>query len=86
MPGEDRKSEGPGQTKNIPDLPMPAEWKAHQYSGAPVVFGHYWFSGTPSVLSPLFACVDYSVAKGGPLVAYRWSGEDELRNEHLVWL
>ena len=49
----------------IPDAPMPEEWKGHQYSGPPVLFGHYWFTGTPSVISPRFACLDYSVAKDG---------------------
>lgn len=44
----------------------------------PVVFGHYWRSGGPIVDTPYAACVDYSVAKGGPLVAYRWNGEQEL--------
>jgi hypothetical protein len=28
--------------------------------------------------------VDWSAAKDGPLVAYRWHGEAELRHEHLV--
>jgi hypothetical protein len=31
-----------------------------------------------------FACVDYSAGKGGPLVAYRWDGEEELRNDRFV--
>lgn len=38
---------------------------------APVVFGHYWLSGTPGPLHPQRACLDYSAVKGGPLVAYR---------------
>ena len=46
-------------------------------SRPPVIFGHYWFTGNPAVISPSFACVDYSAAKDGPLVAYRWDGEKE---------
>jgi hypothetical protein len=76
----------PGNEERIPDVPLPAEWKGHQYSGPPVLFGHYWFTGTPQVISPQFACLDYSVAKGGPLVAYRWDGEAELGSEKLEWV
>jgi len=47
-------------------------------STIPVIVGHYWFRGDPAPCSPNVACVDYSAAKGGPLVAYRWSGETEL--------
>ncbi|MGO8855600.1 MAG: metallophosphoesterase [Steroidobacteraceae bacterium] len=70
----------------IPDVPLPSDWKGHAYSGPPVLFGHYWFSGEPAVISPRFACLDYSVAKDGPLVAYRWDGEGELSNDKLAWL
>ena len=30
------------------------------------------------------ACLDYSVAKGGALVAYRWSSGEELSVEKFV--
>ncbi|MDB6087160.1 MAG: prpE, partial [Gammaproteobacteria bacterium] len=75
-----------GDTSMIPDEPLPKEWKAHPYSGPPVLFGHYWFAGTPRVISPRFACLDYSVAHGGPLVAYRWDGETELSSEKMLWV
>jgi hypothetical protein len=70
----------------IPDVALPEEWKAHPYSGPPVLFGHYWFTGKPEVISPRFACLDYSVAKDGPLVAYRWDGEAALSSEKLEWV
>ena len=55
------------------------------YDGdVPVIVGHYWCSGTPEVYSPLVACVDYSVAARGPMVAYRWSGEQTLQADHYV--
>ena len=76
----------PGDMEMIPDVPLPAEWKGHPYSGPPVVFGHYWFTGRPQVISPKFACLDYSVAKDGPLVAYRFDGEKELDSEKLAWV
>jgi len=50
----------------------------------PVVFGHYWRSGAPTIQSASTVCVDYSAGKGGPLVAYQWSGEAELTSERLV--
>jgi hypothetical protein len=44
----------------------------------PVFFGHYWFTGRPGPLTHTAACLDYSAAKGGPLVCYRWDGEKVL--------
>jgi Calcineurin-like phosphoesterase len=76
----------PGDMAMIPEVPMPAEWVNHPYVGPPVLFGHYWFSGTPQVISRRFACLDYSAAHDGPLVAYRWDGEAELTSEKLAWV
>jgi hypothetical protein len=76
----------PGDMEMIPDAPMPAEWVGHPYVGPPVMFGHYWFSGTPRVISSRFACLDYSAARDGPLVAYRWDGEAELSSEKMAWM
>ena len=76
----------PDDMAMIPDVALPEEWKAHPYSGPPVLFGHYWFTGKPEVISPRFACLDYSVANRGPLVAYRWDGESELSSDKLAWL
>jgi hypothetical protein len=76
----------PEEMHKIPDVPMPAEWTAHPYEGPPVIFGHYWFTGRPESISPRFACVDYSAARDGPLVAYRWDGEQELSSEKLAWV
>jgi hypothetical protein len=45
----------------------------------PVFFGHYWlWAPQPAPLAANVACLDYSVAKGGQLCAYRWDGEREL--------
>jgi hypothetical protein len=65
---------------------LPDVWQANLDSGPPVIFGHYWFVGTPAVISGRYACLDYSVAKGGPLVAYRWDGEAELATEKMAWV
>lgn len=51
----------------------------------PVFFGHYWLEDKfPVIQSSNVICVDYSVAKQGALVAYRWSGEGEIDNKHFV--
>ena len=56
-------------------------------SAKPVFIGHYWLcADKPSILADNVACVDYGVAKGGFLCAYRWSGERKLSNEHFVWV
>lgn len=52
----------------------------------PVFVGHYWLSGPrPELLRRNVACVDWSVAKGGFLCAYRWDGERELDPAKFVW-
>lgn len=50
----------------------------------PVIYGHYWETGDQHVSSERTACVDYSAANDGPLVAYRWSGETALIDENFV--
>ena len=58
------------------------------YGGSeiPVFIGHYWFKGDPERISPNVACLDYYVAKGGKLVAYRWSGESQISNDNFVYV
>jgi hypothetical protein len=65
------------------DTPVESPVPGHN-SGQPVIVGHYWEQGTPELLSPHVACVDYSAVKGGDLVAYRWSGESQLTRDHFV--
>ncbi len=50
----------------------------------PVFFGHYWLTGTPAPQTENVACLDYSVAKKGPLCAYRWDGERKLETGRFV--
>ncbi|MEC7567061.1 MAG: metallophosphoesterase [Planctomycetota bacterium] len=52
----------------------------------PVFVGHYWMTDpTPSRLTPNVACLDYSVAKDGILVGYRWDGESTINDDHFVY-
>ena len=60
--------------------PYPADAK-------PVFVGHYWLTAVrPELLAGNVACLDYSVAKGGFLCAYRWDGEQTLCNENFGWV
>jgi len=52
----------------------------------PVFFGHF-FKPPHLPLAPErhnVACLDYSASKDGPLVAYRWKGEDRILPDHYV--
>lgn len=69
----------------LPEMPLPAHARLDPVA-APLIFGHYWLVGDITLQSPLCACVDYSAGKGGPLVAYRFDGEDELAREKFVWV
>jgi hypothetical protein len=69
-----------GQPVDVAALPSPAYYQDE----TPVFFGHYWLRGEPRILTPHSVCLDYSVAKGGELVAYRWQGEQELTPAGLV--
>jgi hypothetical protein len=73
-----------GNESRVPDIMIPPEFRRGELGGAPVLFGHHWFSGVPSLETPKVACLDWSAAKDGPLVAYRWDGEAELSSEKLV--
>jgi hypothetical protein len=74
----------------VPDEPLPgdfvASWRHYPPDAPPVVVGHYWLPASehPAPLAPNVACVDYSVAKGGRLAAYRWDGERAFRADRFV--
>ncbi|HMW57588.1 MAG TPA: metallophosphoesterase [Nitrospira sp.] len=70
----------------FPDDPVPPHALIGHDGGKPVFIGHYWLTGAPELLSNKVACVDYSVAKGGKLVAYRWDGEPTLDERKLHWV
>ncbi len=67
---------------NSPDINIPQKDmnKGYPSDDKPVFFGHYWFTGTPTAISNNVACLDYSAAKEGPLVAYRW---DKQNTQHI---
>lgn len=67
----------------LPDIAVPTANRPVYDQQKPVFFGHYWMQGQPALQSPKMACVDYSAGNGGPLVAYRWDGEECLNQLHF---
>jgi hypothetical protein len=52
----------------------------------PVFLGHYWMRDRPEKMADNVAILDYAVAKGGKLVAYRWDGEARLDDSNFTYL
>ena len=52
----------------------------------PVFFGHYWLppSFPKCPLGEHIGCLDFSAGIDGPLVAYRWNGEQVLDKSQMV--
>lgn len=75
---------------NLPEQPIElSELKSLDYysnNDKKVFFGHYWLKGKPSLYKENVCCLDYSVAKGGKLVAYRLNEETILDKENLIYV
>jgi len=75
---------------NLPDEPITDSGFLHSdyydESQKPVFFGHYWLEGEPSLYRHNICCLDFSIADGGKLAAYRFDGEKKLRDEKLVYV
>lgn len=70
--------------QKLPEIAVQGDPRSPYDDIKPVFFGHYWMTGNPKKQSPNAACVDYSAAKDGPLVAYRWDGEQSLDDGNFV--
>lgn len=70
----------------MPNIPMKLKTQIAP-PDRPTFFGHYWFPADEekSPVTSRSACLDYSVAAGGPLVAYRFDGERELSTTKFIW-
>jgi hypothetical protein len=66
----------------LPDDELPIDFRYLDIK--PVLFGHYWMQGAPTITHSTAACLDFSVARNGRLTAYRWSGETELTHGSIV--
>ncbi len=67
--------------------PVEFEYPIHPYppDEKPVFFGHYWLrEENPYLQSQNVCCLDFSVAKEGMLVAYRFNNEKKLSENNFV--
>jgi hypothetical protein len=70
----------------LPDMNLPRQqFLEVDDDPRPIIFGHYWMTAPLDVLSTRHACVDASVARGGMLAAYRFSGESTLARENFIY-
>ena len=83
LPSDSKTASGKDHP-GFPDTDIPPPLPVGVYDGPPVIYGHYWQTGTPALTSPKTACVDYSAGNLGPLVAYRWTGESILSSEKFI--
>ena len=78
------------EVKELSGMPFELESSTGDYyypNTDPLVFcGHYWLNGNPALQASNVSCLDYSIAKGGILTAYRWYGEKSLNEKNLVWV
>jgi hypothetical protein len=72
----------PGLPDDVP-FPTPQE-TLYPESERTVFVGHYWLEGAPRLWADNVCCLDFSVAKKGKLVAYRWNGESKLDPGNFV--
>lgn len=72
------------EAEHDPLIDVP-ECDGYPIDAPPVFIGHYWLTAeTPRLQTHNVACLDFSVAAGGFLCAYRWSGERRLSPERFV--
>ncbi len=77
-------------SETVPDFPIPADFTTSDLAYAsgepPVFFGHYWMPAETAKepLAPNVAVMDFSVAKGGDMAAYRWEGESVLTADKFM--
>ena len=74
----------------IADQPVPEDVLAvipgYPEDAVPVFFGHYFKppEQAPAPERGNVACLDHGASVGGPLVAYRWQGERQLKAENFL--
>ena len=71
---------------SLSSRPIKEKNNLHSYSeNQPVFFGHYSLTETPEIKNTKAICLDYSVARGGKLVAYQFdSNSMQISDEHFV--
>jgi hypothetical protein len=76
--------------ENLPELPVDSNSLVsidyYLPNDKKVFFGHYWLKGEPTLYKDNICCLDYSVAKGGKLIAYRYDEESILENAKIIYV
>lgn len=76
--------------ESLPEKPIDvSKLKSNDYyqsKDKKIFFGHYWLNGEPYLYRENICCLDYSVAKGGKLVAYRLNGENKLNKSCFIYV
>jgi hypothetical protein len=72
--------------KGLPESEVSGNHFYYSQEEKPVFFGHYWLRGIPQLMSSNSCCLDYSVAKGCKLVAYRHNTNELMNAENFVWV
>ena len=75
-----------GDTAILPDLTIDQIFPngVLPVEGPPIFVGHYWFNSGLRLENSKVAVLDWSAAHQGPLVAYRWDGEEQLSGAKFV--
>jgi hypothetical protein len=76
--------------ENLPELPVDSNSLVsidyYLPNDKKVFFGPYWLKGEPTLYKDNICCLDYSVAKGGKLIAYRYDEESILENAKIIYV
>lgn len=68
------------------DLSLLKSQSYYKKDHKPIFFGHYWLKTKPQLYRENICCLDFSVAKGGYLVAYRFNGESKLNESNFTFV
>ncbi|RUO44271.1 metallophosphoesterase [Aliidiomarina taiwanensis] len=76
---------GAGPKGALPTQDIPGGALPGYDNKKPLFLGHYWMRGTPHLLTPYIACVDWTVVEPtGLMAAYRYDGEQPLCNSKFI--
>ena len=75
-----------GEIRGKGGVPKGFALPGYSPTALPMFFGHYWLDpkDVKAPLAPNIACLDYNAGNGGPLVAYRFDGEQGLNPDKFV--
>ncbi len=76
---------------NLPAIPFQYTDSDYYKPGEkPVFFGHYWMpyseNEKPTILKENVCCLDFSIAKDGKLICYRYSNESVLDSNKIAYI